>query len=462
MKIRPFFWLAGIVTVGLSLRLWPLIAHWQTTPLFMDPDSWGYQALASNLLAGHGYSWEEQEPYLANVYRPPGLPCLLTALYSLTGISVPHAILLQILVSSLTIVATYILARQLGSSPGISLVAALGLAIEPVSIYYANLLLTEVYSALVVTLVMAVSARYVRGGRPVCLIGAGLLLAIGIIIHPVLVFAPLFVLALAFFSPRSQRLHGLGWGLAAALLAWFPMATWVVRNHIVADYFGVSCVTAVNLMKYKAASVLAELHGTTRELERDRLTSACEQALPPDATRGDRWRSWERTGMAILRDHPFIYAKVHVSGMALELLGPERDLFTRFCYGSDTIDPSGRVTDERICDARQHPCHLGEMLRFPVLLLQGTIVLAWLAGIVGLIYCKRWKLLAALLLPAAYVLILSGGSEASPRFRVIYTPMLCIIAAEGLQWITGRFGRSNRGHGIMARMLMRQSWLTRG
>jgi len=41
--------------------------------------------------------------------------------------------------------------------------------------------------------------------------------------------------------------------------------------------------------------------------------------------------------------------------------------------------------------------------------------------------------LAGLVLPALYVLALSGGSEASPRFRVIYTPLLCILTAVGLQ-----------------------------
>src|SRR5262249_1673290 len=143
----------------------PLLCWWQHPALFMDPDSWGYHRLAVNLLAGHGYSWEGTAPYEANVYRPPGLPLSLSAGYRGPGRSAPHALVLPALVSSLTILLVYGLARSWRGDAGTALAAAGAMAVDPVSIYYANFLLTEVYTALIVVAALFLAVRYLRTGQ---------------------------------------------------------------------------------------------------------------------------------------------------------------------------------------------------------------------------------------------------------------------------------------------------------
>jgi 4-amino-4-deoxy-L-arabinose transferase-like glycosyltransferase len=424
------------VAVGLLLRLLPLLCHHQHPSLFLDPDSPGYHRLAVNLLAGHGYSWNESPPYRPNLYRPPGLPLLLAALYALTGASLLHAIALQVVVAGATLALTYVLVAAWTKDGRLALLATAALAVDPVAIYYANFLLTEVYSALIVVAAMLLATAYLQTASRGYLVGLGLLLGVGIMMHPLLLLSPLLAAALPALSPATRtRSHALA-ALAAMLLAWAPAAGWACRNYRVGDYLGISSVTSVNLLKYKAAGVLALRNGTSREAERDRLAEECEAELPPAATEGERYRLWQAKATAILRADPWGYAMVHLRGDAVQLLGVERDHLARFLYGGLVLDQSGRVTDASIQAARARHRSRGREAVRAALLAQALLLLALAVGVVTAALRRRWAWLG-LLVPAAYVLALAGGPEASPRFRTVYLPLLCAFTGYGLQVLWG-------------------------
>jgi hypothetical protein len=61
-------------------------------------------------------------------------------------------------------------------------------------------------------------------------------------------------------------------GCVAVLIGLAPATIWAARNWVVADYFGISCVTAINIMKYKAAAIMADLHGANiMDLKEEKL-----------------------------------------------------------------------------------------------------------------------------------------------------------------------------------------------
>jgi hypothetical protein len=194
--------------------------------------------------------------------------------------------------------------------------------------------------------------------------------------------------------------------------------------------------------------VEAEIRGTSREIERDRLTRECAAELPANATAGDTFRLWQRRGTAILVAHPLTYAKVHALGMALELFGPERDHTTRLLYGDAVLDMAGGYSDDSsaaACSQRAVPAL--DVARNMILGGQGVLIL-WLA--IGIIQTarKQPRFLALLLVIPIYVLLLSGGPEASPRFRVLYLPVFSALTAEGVlvlgAWLMSRrVGRQN-------------------
>jgi 4-amino-4-deoxy-L-arabinose transferase-like glycosyltransferase len=229
--------------------LLPVLAHWSYPAVFMDPDSWGYHRLAVNLLHGNGYSWETEPPYTPNTYRPPGLPLFLCSLYGLVGCSVPCAILVQALVGAGTVVATFWWARALLGDARSALAAAAVQAVDPLAIQQSNFLLTEGYTVLLVLLAALLVARYGHSGRARLLLGAGMLLGMGILIHPVLLFAPGLLLLAPLFWEHTRNIRQLVVAGLIMVLALVPAALWVARNIDVADYAGISCVAAVNLLK---------------------------------------------------------------------------------------------------------------------------------------------------------------------------------------------------------------------
>jgi hypothetical protein len=429
----PFVPLVIILTLALGLRLAPVFCRGAYPVLFLDPDSCEYHRLACNLVAGNGYSWDESPPYTPNLYRTPGLPALLAALYSLAGPSVPLAIVLQAVVSAASVLMTYLLTRALAARQSLALAAAAVQALDPVAIQYSNILLTETFTCLLVLLAAVCLCRFVARGGPGWMLVAGAVLAVGILFHPVLLFAPLLFPAVPFLRGPERDRRDVAVACAAVLIALAPAGLWMWRNHDVGDFTGISSVTAVNLLKYKAAGVEAELRGTTRAVERDRLTAECEAELPADATAGHRLRSWQRRGMAILLRHPILYAQVHLRGMALELFGPERDHTTRLLYGPAVLDEDGAYTDASTAAAREtRPVATLEVARHAILAWQGVLLLG---AVTGAIVLARRKpgLLAVLLVVPLYVLMLSGGPEASPRFRVLYLPAISLLTAVGYQ-----------------------------
>jgi 4-amino-4-deoxy-L-arabinose transferase-like glycosyltransferase len=444
--------LAGIVLLGLTLRLTPLLINWSHPGLFLvEDDSYDYQRIATNLLAGNGYSTDLRSPFEENVYRPPCLPCLLAAIYSLGGVSIPLAILFQAAVGSSLVVLTYRLARGLGADSPLALGAALFVAVDPLSVVQSNLLLTEVYSSLVILGTACLVVEYFRSLNKPWLLAAGGLAGVGILIHPILLFAPCFLVAAPLFDARTRRRGHLLHAALVGAVAFLPAGAWVARNSAVADYRGISCVAAINLLKYKAAGVEADLRGTSRERERDRLTAECAALLPEGSRRGAKYRLWQEKAVAVILAHPLTYAKIHARGMAVELLGPGRDNLTRLIYGRSILDADGRVTEAGFEAARRADANptRAALLRL-ALALQLLTGLFALVGVVRLLLRREWRFLALALLPAAYVLALSGGPESEPRFRAIYMPLLCLLAAAGVPALASVARRLRRAVGKRA------------
>jgi 4-amino-4-deoxy-L-arabinose transferase-like glycosyltransferase len=435
---RPLGWLAVLVVVGLSLRLLPVLCYGNADALYLasDSDSWGYHRLASSLLAGHGYTWDVRPPYAPNLYRPPGFPLLLLTVYALTGPWFVAAVVLQALAGTAVIVLVFLLARRLGFSTRVALLAAAVQALDPVAIHYCNALMTETYTSALLLLTLGCLVRYQKSAHTRWLLAAGGLLAAGILVHPVLLLLPLLLPVVPWLTPGTRSPRQFAAAAAALVLALAPASAWVLRNWHAGDFLDFSSVEAVNLLKYKAAGVEAALRGTARGFERDRLTRECEAALPPDATPGERYRLWRQRGLAIILGHPLVYARLHLQGMLMELFGPERDQTTRLLYGRATLAADGRCTDASIAAARDRPVLVLEVARYLILAWQGLLCVGLVGGTCWMARRRPWMLLGLLVVPL-YILTLSGGPEGSPRFRVSFLPVLSLLTGVGVQAALG-------------------------
>jgi 4-amino-4-deoxy-L-arabinose transferase-like glycosyltransferase len=134
MKIRrnPLFWLFLLAILPRLL----LLASLPHDALLESVDARGYDLLARNLLAGHGFSLQDAPPYQPDGLRTPLDPLFVAAVYALAGPQPAAVAVVQALLDSLTtLLVAAIAARSLGRRAGIA--AALLYALTPVQWRYA-------------------------------------------------------------------------------------------------------------------------------------------------------------------------------------------------------------------------------------------------------------------------------------------------------------------------------------
>ncbi len=230
--------LLALFALAFALRV--AVAGWWEARLpegarFGFGDSEGYWQLGLAIAHGEPYRYGTHR-----IFRTPGYPLLLAALFEVAGDEVPTlaARVLTALVSSLAIGGVYWLGRQLFDEPTARL-AALGAAIYPGLVAMGALLLSEgpFLAAMAWQLALWVKGWQAASRRAFALwlVAAGLTGGIATLIRPGwLLFVP-FALVLALLFSAERRRHALA-GLWLMLGLCLVLAPWWVRNYRVSGH----------------------------------------------------------------------------------------------------------------------------------------------------------------------------------------------------------------------------------
>jgi 4-amino-4-deoxy-L-arabinose transferase-like glycosyltransferase len=143
-------WLVALILVGLTLRFaWvvavnpdPLDGRWDDTVF--------YDGSAKGLAEGRGYLNFEQKP---TAHWPIGYSGLIAPLYFVFGRNILAPKVLNVLLGAATVLAVYVLGARLFDRR-VGLVAAALLALFPSQIFFSTLVMTEVFFAALVTVVV--------------------------------------------------------------------------------------------------------------------------------------------------------------------------------------------------------------------------------------------------------------------------------------------------------------------
>jgi len=217
--------IAALLVVALALRLtWGFI-HGEEIDSRL-PDQYEYLQLGENLQNGHGLNFYDAR-FVQSVYayRMPGYPLFVAA-----GRSVHAALFHQKLIDTLTVLATYLLARR-WLDKGPSLFAAAAVAFNPFLIYFSSLLLSEtLYTALLVwgCLLLVSHPNFLWGG---------IVLALSVLVRPSAALLPVFlgiVSVFANYTPglieTKKRWLRLPVGSTMLLLTVLVLFPWALRN----------------------------------------------------------------------------------------------------------------------------------------------------------------------------------------------------------------------------------------
>ena len=377
------------------------------TPTYLGP--------AKELLH-HGRFDSASLPGQPEFLRTPGYPAFVAAVYRLFGENDNTAVLLvQVLLSTLSVFLAYLLAARMWSEP-IGLLAGLFVALDPLQNSTSATILTESISALLLILIAAVGFAAFRDHRrrPGLWLLLGLAIAVATLVRPVTYYLPLLVVLLLLVR-RARRREG--WLDFAKIIAAFlvPLVLlvggWQLRNHERVDSWRISGIEAKNLYLFRGAGVIARTSGVPFADAQHRL----RHDFGPVGTesQGSYYGRMYRSGMHIVTSHPGDAIMGTLDGLWSELSSVAAKAFSFLGFGS----------------------HSGAIVHIGV----ATLVLFYAVCAYGMVLVARERrdLLAHVFVVGivVYVLIASAGPEAlggrGERFRAPIVPILILYAARG-------------------------------
>lgn len=426
---RTLFW--SLFVISLAVRLLVLGANLHHPPAhFFEPDSTDYIRDADDLSRGMGLRDLEGAP---SMRRPPGYSVVLALLFAV-GASSPTspvgAILVQLILSALSVSLASWMAHRLGGTNAALLTGSL-LALDPSSIASANFIMSEtLYTLALLCAFVTWSRWWIHPSRSSLALLAGL---VGVLplIRPAGTYLPiLFALLILGVGPKSTP----RWRTALLFLALslVPVGAWRARNYVLLGSTEVSSIGPwVKALFAHSIEVRAgDNPSPSSPWSQD---FAHEQRLPV-ARAMELQNEYFRS--TVLR-HP-LYAMERFAMNALAMVGVPNDRLVRLCL-ENPPDLEGGSLQARLS-------WLWEVGPLSLFLVMGTLVslgglicLPWL-----LIQARLWdpyrrSILACLVTVVLYQWGISSLIQyQADRYRIPMIPFLAISLSLGLLQVRSR------------------------
>ncbi len=420
------------VALAFALRAALVIRMGPDPRYAMVPDAVGYLQAARNL-AEHGtFSLSEAPPLVPDTVRTPGYPLLLAA----TGPSAWRALWVQAALGAASVALVYAAGVALWGSEAAALLAALGLAVDPVTVLNTGLLGTETVFVFCFCAAFLLFARAFAADddRPGPWAAAGLLFGLCPLVRPAGLYFFVFGAA-AMLVARGRRAL---WKPTAAfvLAALIGPAAWMARNKAALGTATFSSIQGLNIFGMRAAAVEMRLTGqgfdqalasVQEQLRRDHpqpFSSVEEQAAY-----SGRWA--ER----FILSHPLAYGEEMAVDTVKMLGGHGLEIAAWGVLKDPRYDPmhplpaSGHFSGTRAL-LSDHP-GLAVPLVLYLLFLAAVYALA-ARGAWSAWRCGQRASAAAAVSPIAYFIAVSAGAMAYYRFRLPLMPAVFLLAGRGL------------------------------
>ncbi|XAL98724.1 glycosyltransferase family 39 protein [Phycisphaeraceae bacterium D3-23] len=230
--------LLGIAILALTLRVGAIVAlkSWE------NPNAMEHAVIAQNLVEGRGYSFTGFRLFQKTSVQSPTMPFLLAASYKVFGVDSERAygavMMLNALIGAAGVPLVFLLARRLGATACVGMLAALGYAVWPTQIYSASATQVIVIVTVLVLVVVYLFYRSLDTGKLGPWIAFSLLGCFAALTEPALL-PPMALTGLLIFVWPCGFSFGKRLRNAAVLLgaAFVVLGPWTLRNYQVHDTF---------------------------------------------------------------------------------------------------------------------------------------------------------------------------------------------------------------------------------
>jgi 4-amino-4-deoxy-L-arabinose transferase-like glycosyltransferase len=463
--------LAGsrIILASLLAKLLLLAALYHRDPgIIQSPDTGTYERPALALLASGTYAQSPDALSVPETNRMPGYPVLIAAVYRVFGRKPFLLGLLNVLLSTGTLVLLSILARRL-FGPRAATFAVLLLALDPSSFHYASVVLTDTPFAFLLLLGVLLLAAAQSVG--LFFLG-GLALAVATLFRPISYY--LIPATAVFLVVLGWRMPG-KWLRSVAAFLLLPVLLiggWRLHNHLRTGSSAFSQSEAIELWMIRGLAVKARVDGLPvwEEQRREGWDEYLyrfgyvdsERAVFGDAhyaglyprtarlTSTQLAREYREKGSRMLREHPWLTLRMEVVGGVLLLFAPAPLIWAIhyhvFRPGPEFVKayfaPDYGAMLELLWKA--HPVLLGLELAGVVAL--ALFYAAFVLGLVGAGLRDRWRQHLVPLGTLLYlVAVTSGPSAVDDRYRIPLMPLFCLYAGAGVVSVVDRLSARTVG-----------------
>ena len=418
---------------------------------YTSHDSFGYDAIARNILENGSFSIYPQDPQVKDPVRTPGYPFFLAAVYGIFPNTAFFVVLLQMALDIGIVILLFFFGKALVNRTA-GVIAALLYALNIHQILFATQILTELLFTTILLLALFSFLLFLKNGRGRILFSSALCFGIAIMIRPIALLLP--VIPLVFLAKQKVALRLIM--LFALIVIIFPIS-WTIRNSIVFKQFFFTKIQSVNLVLYHAPAIIADVEEITRSEAIEVFFEAAKEKYGLTDYDIDYFddnpslsNTLAREARGIVSAYPMLFLKHHCIGTIKTMVplnvGFSADILEGRGAGGVGLKPifssfwhlllRGRIGQALILlrTERLKRLNPGVVLLFIFMVLYQTGL--YVFAVMGL---KKYRIPGVtifLLLVIAYF-ILIPGVVGEARFRVPVEPVLAFMAAMG---VVGRRG----------------------
>ena len=399
-------------------------------------------------VARHGvFSDHTEPPYEPDTWRTPGYPLFLAAVVLLAGESPTGMIVAQQMLSVLSVLLLFVIARRHMSERRAVLCAVLFL-IEPYRLWYSLWLMSTTLFVFVLLIAWANWQWWTTSRRWYAAFLLGAVAGYAVLVRPVALLVPVVVLVGMAFSALTTRKKSdtarHARGAAPASLACLAAAcsvvigAWMVRNQRVAGHAALSDQGGVVLAYFKATEVVLWREGRTVE-------RYLETTLDPSRL-GEPHRVWDGIDERLREAFPSA-SEAEREALNWRYLAQGTNTSLDSFAVSDALAGIGRslLLSSPVSTAACWLTRAGSLLTFPLNLAiqppkglelhrgmaagKSLLYLLLCVGVVVRLSRARWAFHTSYFpLACTVALLVATSPQLDPRFRVPMIPFLLFVA----------------------------------
>ncbi len=430
-KSQGYRWILLAALLAILLRGGLLVIAFAHPDRIIETDSGSYLQPAQMLLDTGYYSFPSG-------MRMPMYPAFIAVVNVLFGDNLLAVIVMQVLLGLGTIYLTYRTGILLGLTQAASALGAVILSLSLESLISPYFILSDTWFTFLLLAATYTLMRFIRTGKLIWLVSTSLLTGLVTLCRPIaMAFGLVSLVILLVFNKGAALLKRIGHvAIYVILLMALFIAPWTFRN---AQVVGVKTITTESDLYWvwSAAMINADLRGISVDEAKVEMDATISQALAErglEPTEANLYAVRNEVCKEIIFANPvrFLYLTVRYDlrsflpgmGYAVKFLG----LSQGSTEGIKVMQSQGLIGVINNYFGGQA---LSSLIFVPFVILLAATYIGAVTGVVDFIRKRNWLTLAVLLLPACYLLGITGYS-ANSRYRVPVMPFFALLAGAGL------------------------------